>query len=209
MTGDAKTKDMAAAGIDRRELLVGGAGTIGLFVLGFLARSGEAGELLRPPGAADAQQFQALCIKCDRCRSVCPQHCISTARLSDGFLQARTPVMDFHQGWCTFCMKCTAVCPTGALKPLKPAALGHKPEAIGLAEITEKCIALRTGGCSKCFEICHEKAITLTRDHVPQIIAERCTGCGRCVDICPANVLRSFTGSSERGVEVRRQRVEG
>ena len=81
-----------------------------------VAFAGE-GELLRPPGGQDERNLAAACLKCDRCRSACPTGAIAVASVGDGFLRARTPVLDFHKGYCDFCDRCIEVCPTGALRP--------------------------------------------------------------------------------------------
>ncbi|MDL2060213.1 4Fe-4S dicluster domain-containing protein [Mesosutterella sp. AGMB02718] len=202
---DKETTKTRAGGpaLSRREALAAAGGIAGMLALGGAAACTEGRPLVRPPGAAREKDFLALCIKCDRCTSACPLHAIGPASITDGFVQMRTPRMDFHHGWCNFCMKCTEACPTGALEPLaEPGPFDH-PKAIGTAEITRNCIALARGGCTKCYEACNEGAITLNDDNVPVVDPELCTGCGLCVLVCPANVLGSFSGSSERGVEIR------
>ena len=99
---------------------VGGAG---------VAFAGE-GELLRPPGGQDERALAAACLKCDRCRSACPTGAVAVASVGDGFLRARTPVLDFHKGYCDFCGKCIEVCPTGALRSFDETA-----EKLGVAVV--------------------------------------------------------------------------
>ncbi len=93
--------------LSRRSLVAGGALAAASFALGGAATALDGGQaLLRPPGAQDEERFRALCLKCDRCRSVCPQGCIRTGVLEDGLLNWRTPVMDFRRGLCDFCGRC-------------------------------------------------------------------------------------------------------
>ena len=110
---------------------VGGAG---------VAFAGE-GELLRPPGGQDERALAAACLKCDRCRSACPTGAVAVASVGDGFLRARTPVLDFHKGYCDFCGKCIEVCPTGA---------SYRDEETGIVLVNaEDCI-----GCESCLTGC-------------------------------------------------------
>ena len=88
------------------------------------------GELLRPPGGQDERALAAACLKCDRCRSACPTGAVAVASVGDGFLRARTPVLDFHKGYCDFCGKCIEVCPTGALRSFDETA-----EKLGVAVV--------------------------------------------------------------------------
>ncbi|MBR2790475.1 MAG: 4Fe-4S dicluster domain-containing protein [Eggerthellaceae bacterium] len=186
--------------IDRRELLMGIGGIVGMFAVGGIAYAVDPPErdaLLRPPGG-QYEKFAGLCIKCDRCRTVCPLGCVSFSGLEDGLISARTPVMDFHKGYCDFCNKCIEACPTGALRAFDPAM-----EKIGIAVIdTEACIAYERAGCTQCFDICEYDAIVVEQGSFPKIINDRCNGCGECVYVCPSNVYGAFRGSFNRAVEV-------
>ena len=157
-------------------------------------------ELLRPPGAQDEARFLKLCLKCDRCRSVCPQTCITIATLEQGLVNARTPRMDFHKGICDFCGKCAEVCPTGAILP----GFDETAERIGIAVIDrDECLAFSgSGGCRKCIDECPYEAIMLDGT-VPRVIAGACNGCGICEYACPSGSLRAFTGDRKRrGINV-------
>ena len=186
----------------RREVIVAGGVGVGLTLLGCTSRFPRDGEPLRPPSAAPEADFLARCIKCQRCLTACPLSAIRLARWTDDLRAARTPILDFHQGWCNFCMRCTEVCPTGALTPTNRPLWYQSLEPLGRAKLTEHCIALKAGGCSRCYEVCPYQAIVLKADHVPDITSD-CTGCGRCVLECPSNVFQSFVGSDVRGIEVR------
>ena len=163
-----------------------------------VAFTGES-QLLRPPGGQDEDRFESLCLKCDRCRSVCPCSCLTIATLENGVINARTPRIDFHKGYCNFCGKCADVCPTGAILP------GFDPDGdkIGIAVVDhDECLAFRGGGCERCVDACPYDAIDFSASY-PVVDASRCNGCGQCEYVCPSNVLRSFSGSrSTRGINV-------
>ena len=188
---------LTASPIGRRSLLAGSVGAAGLFALG-AAASGGSGTLIRPPGAADPQAFLSRCLRCDRCRSVCPTGVIGVGGFSDGLAVMRTPVMNYRHGYCDFCRKCAEVCPPGAILDFDP-----ETETVGLAEITEACIALRTGACTKCHEACPYDAVMLDAQNRPIIDADRCNGCGKCELICPASVFQAYKRGMEKGVVVR------
>lgn len=187
-----------APSITRRNFF-GVAGTIAGFCLvgtGAACMNQEA-TVLRPPGAQNEQRFMSLCIRCDKCRSVCPQKAIRPATLEDGIGIARTPLIDFHRGICDFCDRCRAVCPTGALESFDKAT-----DKIGLAVIDpNRCLAF-DGGCSICENGCPFEAINLNDSGIPSIDEEKCNGCGICENICPASVYRSFSGGTKRGISI-------
>lgn len=154
-------------------------------------------ELLRPPGGQDTAQFNALCLRCDRCRSICPTGVIDIATVEDGFLLARTPILNFHRGYCDFCGLCQEVCPTGALGGFDP-----ESDKIGVAQIrSDRCVAY-SGGCEECVEACPYEAIYVDDKGYPQVEPELCNGCGTCEDICPALVYLDFVGGTRRGIKV-------
>lgn len=154
--------------------------------------------VLRPPGGQDEETFLATCIRCDRCREICPTGAIGITNFEDGILNVRTPIMKFHIGHCTMCKKCVDVCPTVALKPFTPNRV-----KIGFAVVNDRCIAWSVGGCTVCKSACPYHAITLDKDNRPVIDAQACNGCGLCEKVCPALVLRSYLGGDLRGIEVR------
>lgn len=185
-------------GMQRRDLCVAAGGILGLLALGAAGRSGgTSAPAIRPPGGQDESEFIARCIRCDRCRSVCHTSVIGVGTIAGGLTQMRTPVMNYVRGDCDFCHKCVNVCPTQALHDFDP-----KTAKIGTAELTDICIALRTGGCTKCYELCPYDAISLSETNAPIIDANRCNGCGTCVNVCPANVFQSFKGETVRGIRI-------
>ena len=69
-------------------------------------------EFIRPPGALPEEDFLAACIRCDRCRKVCPEGFITPVAITESLVNAGTPRLI---GYCPRCFKCTLICPTGAL----------------------------------------------------------------------------------------------
>lgn len=169
-----------------------------LFGLGGAAKAFPRKPLLRPPGGQDEAGFIARCVRCDRCRSVCPTSVIGLAHLSDSILDARTPVMNFHLGYCNFCNKCVEVCPTRALQPFNIESV-----KIGLAIVQQDtCIAWQSSGCMLCVTACPYQAIALDAQKRPVVDANKCNGCGICEKVCPALVMRSYSGGKVRGIVV-------
>lgn len=177
---------LGAAALCAAAAAVGGAG---------VAFAGE-GELLRPPGGQDEANLAAACLKCDRCRSVCPTGAVALASVEDGLLRARTPVLNFHRGYCDFCDKCIEACPTGALRPFDPAA-----EKLGVAVVQrDRCLSF-SRGCTVCENSCAFGALSFESGH-PVVDAELCNGCGQCEFECTALVYGTFSGGNRRGIVV-------
>lgn len=186
------------AGMTRRAFIGACATTVACMGVGGIAWATDAGEdRLRPPGGQDARRMAAACLKCDRCRSACPTGVIALSTIEGGFLAARTPVLDFHKGYCDFCGTCQEVCPTGALGPFDA-----DRDKLGVAIIQkDRCIAFFQG-CVECERACPYGAIVLDGAGVPVVDAAACNGCGVCEDRCPALVYRTFSGGTRRGVVV-------
>lgn len=186
-------------GISRRTAVAGLGGVAALFALGGAgtALAGE-GALLRPPGGQDEARFIGACLKCDKCRSICPEGCLTTCVLEDGLVNYRTPRADFRKGACTFCGECAAVCPTGALGPFDPAV-----DRIGVAVVDRgECIAWQKGGCRVCADACAYGAIALDAQGCPVVDEAACNGCGRCEQACPSASWRAYSGARNRGINV-------
>jgi len=212
--------------LSRRGFLAGGIGAaavVGIGGIGVLTHKNE--NILRPPGGQNESNFIGLCIRCDRCRSSCPRNTIHVSGIEAGLINLRTPGLDYRfgritsgfeklrsysdpfeglraiegEGFCDFCELCIKNCPTGALTTFDP-----NEEWIGLAVvIPELCIAFDNyGGCRKCVDYCAFDAITLDKDMCPVVAPEKCNGCGICENICPTNSYRTFTGLSQRGINV-------
>ena len=193
------------ATISRRGALLALGGLALPFVIGGVAYAlPVSSDLLRPPGGQDEAHFRSLCVKCNRCVSVCPRGCVVTASVNDGFLMARTPKMDFHRGYCDFCAEenggvplCRANCPTGALEAFDPAQ-----DKIGIAVVdAEACIAF-SGTCNQCKGSCRYDALLWNDLNRPYIDTDLCNGCGECVSACNVNVSRLFNGTQARAISV-------
>ena len=184
----------------RREFVVGASGLIGMFALGGIGTATiGADDLLRPPGGQDEDALIERCIKCDRCRSVCPEGIVVTSRLEDGLVNARTPKLDFHKGYCTFCDKCIEVCPTQALTPFD-----ETTERIGTAIIDrDECIAWNQGGCDKCVTACPVEAVVFDDHDRPVVVSDPCNGCGLCEYICPSASYGSYDGNRRHAIYVK------
>ena len=190
------------ASLTRRGFVGLVASTAALVGLGAGANALDGGqELLRPPGGQSGALFHALCLRCDRCRSICPTGVIDLATVEDSFLSARTPIMNYHRGDCDYCGKCQSVCPTGALGSFEP-----ENDKIGVAVVrSDRCVAYSSGGCTKCYEVCPYEAITLNDSNHPLVDAEVCNGCGVCEYACPSLVFLAFQGGTRRGIKVETQ----
>ena len=198
MSEDEKPRDGSPA-VSRRAFALGAAGVAGLCAVGGVgvALAGD-GSLLRPPGGQDEAAFIARCLKCDKCRSICPENCLTVCVLENGLVNYRTPRIDFRKGYCTFCNECIEVCPTQALVPFDPST-----EKIGVAVVdVNECIAYQGSGCHICVDACEYEAIELNDSGKPVVHAELCNGCGKCELVCPSATYRAYTGSHARGINV-------
>lgn len=190
---------MKTPNLTRRDVVIGAGALAGCFLLGGVgvASGAEAG-FVRPPGGQDEGRFRALCLKCDRCRTACPQDVIVLVSVEEGMLEARTPRLDFHRGYCDFCGICQEVCPTQALmSEFDPAS-----EKLGVVVLDSAACLAYSNVCEKCKDVCRYDALIFDEHNRPFVLENRCNGCGECVDACQVNVAGSFTGY-ERALEVR------
>lgn len=206
---DAEHDEVASAkAVTRRDFaLTGGVACAVLLGVGGASRIFVGKDpLLRPPGGQNDASFLKACIKCDRCRSACPQQAIDVANIEDGLLNARTPVMNFRKGYCTFCgdadtFRCVEACPTSALL----GSFNRKIDAIGIARLNEsECLLYRSGSklCSKkCMDACAYDAIKEEGGRLT-VVGSLCNGCGACEWACPSASYGSFTGTNARGIVV-------
>lgn len=181
----------------RRRFIAQGATLLGAgAALSFplLARSTQLAELdrqpVRPPSASnDDEAFQAQCIRCGLCGTVCENGCIRFYGLDEGRHGALTPYLDVRRRSCTLCMRCTQICPTGALRHIDDDLETIAAEVrMGLAVVdADRCISYLGRVCGYCHDACPlpGQAISLMPPAKPIVNAEGCVGCGRCVELCP------------------------
>jgi ferredoxin-type protein NapG len=187
----------------RRAFCVSVAGVVGLFALGGVSEAFAGETLLRPPGGQDENAFRARCIRCDRCRSICPRSCITIATLEQGLENVRTPRVDFRKEYCDFCGRCADVCPTAAIEAFDKEAFVSGARRIGVAVVdTDECLAWKTGGCQVCAGVCPYHAITLDDASRPVVDPTLCNGCGCCEFACPSASYRSYSGSGRHGINI-------
>lgn len=191
--------------ITRRALLEWSASVVALLSIGGVAKAfaGEK-EQLRPPGGQNEERLLSSCIRCDRCRAICPTKAIGVGGISEGVVNVRLPVLDFREGYCSMCdgdFKCIAACPTGALSLFDP-----KAEKLGMAIVDETECQLYgiSGHCdAPCIDACEWDALSLDQNGRLVVDEALCNGCGACEYVCPTSAYRSYGASGNRGINVR------
>ncbi len=152
---------------------------------------------LRPPGALDEDDFQALCIKCGLCVRDCPYDTLRLSTAGDS-VPIGTPYFLPREIPCYMCpdIPCKVACPTGALTPELTDINGAR---MGLAVIDiENCLSWQGLRCEICHRECPLTDTAITVEHnprkiskhalfVPIVHSDACTGCGICEKACPTD----------------------
>ncbi len=161
---------------------------------------------IMPPGAKNADHFNAHCTACQLCVSKCPMQVIKPASLEYGLSGIMQPHLVFStEVFCTYeCNICSAVCPTGALQLLH--VNDKKLTQIGVVKLRlDMCqVIVHNTDCGACAEHCPTQAVHmvpykngLTR---PEITPDICIGCGACESICP---VRPYKAIYVEGLQVQ------
>jgi ferredoxin-type protein NapG len=196
--------------LSRRGFALGAGGVVALFGLGGTVKALGSEPVCRPPGGQDEDAFIGACLRCEKCREVCPNNAVVPARLEKGLLVTRTPTFDFKKGWCDYCQEayegvpqCVEVCPTAALT--LPADATPETVILGCAYIVKDwCLGWQLRGCRKCFDECPYEAIELDEYDRPVIIADVCNGCGLCELVCISMMGGSLNqGATDRAVTIK------
>lgn len=178
--------------------------------LGGAVKIAGAEPLCRPPGGQDEDHFIGTCLRCEKCREVCPNGVIRPAHLEDGLINMRTPTLNFKLGICDYCQEsfdgvpqCVRVCPTEALR--LPADATPESVIIGKAIIKEEwCLGWQLKGCRKCYDACPYEAIELDENARPLVILDNCNGCGICENVCVSMKNAALvTGATDRAILVK------
>ncbi len=201
--------------VSRRTLVIGVGSTVALLGLGSLRYVGH-NPLVRPPGGQDEAHLVSACIRCEKCYEACPRKVIVPAHIEDGLLGMRSPMLNFDDGYCDFCVEenggvplCVRACPTNAL--VFDAEATAENTLLGLAVIDEKqCLAYRDTGCRYCYDACNEagyEAIELKSGGAnpqPVVVEDKCVGCGACESVCVSLKAGSIVaGVTERAIVVK------
>ncbi len=187
----------------RRLLQAGAAGIAGVTIVKTAgADPKNVGKAIRPPGAAEENDFLDKCIRCQKCVRICATTggCLQPAMLETGWEGIWTPISVPRVGYCEYnCNLCGQVCPTGAIENL---ALEEKKEVkMGQAYFDKsRCIPWYSKeDCLVCEEHCPtpDKAIKFDIREArapdgstrvvkfPYVNEELCIGCGICENKCP------------------------
>ena len=193
--------------LTRRNLFEGAGATAALLAVGGVAAvAGPDTDPLRPPGAQDEERFIGTCIRCDRCRSVCPTGAIGVATVEEGLVNVRTPVMEFRLGYCDECdgaYRCQQVCPAGSFTAFDP-----ETDKLGVAVIDQDvCLTYGiSGACSAdCIPVCPVDALSIDDAGRLVLDPEPCWGCGACEYYCVSDSYGVFKGTGNRGINIVRE----
>jgi len=186
--------------MNRRQYIAASIIGAALSILGLsFGKKSSGRDFLRPPGACIESSFSALCARCGRCVSACPNSALYLQGLENGIENFYTPKLVPKKGYCIMpvdgCQKCIEACPVNVLNPIDlegvPVNQLSEVMKIGTAIVdTNICIPYALGQpCLACKEICPvDEALTLERVGElgrPVFNDEVCVGCAACEYACP------------------------
>ncbi|GBD96064.1 MAG TPA: ferredoxin-type protein NapG [Nitrospirae bacterium] len=184
--------------VSRRSILRSATGTVsgGLLMYILFGMLGRGKNFLKPPGAAEDEVFNSLCIRCGKCAKSCPYDAVKIADIDEG-TAIGTPYIIAREIPCYLCedFPCISSCPTNALDHT---VILREQVKMGTAIVTdrESCLSLNGIRCEVCYRVCPliDKAITLetyrnprTGRHAifePVVHRDQCVGCGQCEYKC-------------------------
>ena len=144
---------------------------------------------LRPPGAAEGEEFLELCCGTGACAEACPADAIQIRPLEEDPGRS-APVIVPAEAACVVCeeLACMAACPSGALTPVP-----REEIRIGRAHVnTDECLVWAgiDLGCDYCVDRCPLGAVAISMVKIERgrgpVVKNGCVGCGVCEFYCPA-----------------------
>jgi ferredoxin len=155
-----------------------------------------------PPGAESVERYNAACVACQLCVSVCPTQVLQPSLLSYGIRGFLQPRMVYELAFCTYeCVRCGEVCPTDAIRLLTVEA--KKLTKIGEVRfIEDNCIVVtEKTACGACAEVCPTQAVHMVAYEreltIPELSTNICIGCGACEHACPTRPYRAIFVNGE------------
>jgi polyferredoxin len=191
VVGGTEQNTQSGYGVTRKYLLASLVAAASVSVLSWANKSDKPldHKLIRPPGAAPEEDFNALCARCGECMKKCPTAGLQPSITEAGLEGLGTPILVPSIGPCEKdCNTCGQVCPTDAIRGFR---IEDKPKLkIGVAAVDRGlCIGWARGRlCLLCEEQCPYGAIhhvDASGTQCPVVDDTLCVGCGICEFQCP------------------------